>query len=384
MSVKQVEQIVSPSLSTIKAMAAETGPCVSILLSFEPEGDQVTQNGILWKHAIEQADQALAAKGVESRKRAAMIENLRMVAEGLPKDMQGAAVYCSVDGCHAFRIPRSPVGEQVMVGDRFDIKPLVPMLHMDRVFYVLALSQKHARLLRCTDQAAEEVALPEAVPTSLREDSDTEKPDHKEASYSSGGPDQGGMRGVMSSTNNDSERRMAYLAHFYKHVSEGVAALLKEEKAPLVIAGVDYEIAAFRRVNTYSNLVADAVHGAADGLKGGELHRRALEAMKSHDGIPLKAALARYEQMAGSARGSVRVKDIVKAAFEGRVLDLILAEGAQYLGSFRERDERVSGQGDEDLLNEAAIQTILHAGSVFVVAPSQVPHGAQAVAVFRY
>ncbi len=72
--------------------------------------------------------------------------------------------------------------------------------------------------------------------------------------------------------------------------------MLKEKNgtAPLVVAGVDYEIACFRRVNVYPNLAEDAVHGAADGLKGGELHKRALEAVQSYFSAPFKAALARY------------------------------------------------------------------------------------------
>src|SRR5205823_8232385 len=103
----------------------------------------------------------------------------------------------------------------------------------------------------------------------------------------------------------------------------------------------------------------------------------------------LNQVLTRFEQQAGSDRASSTVKEIVKAAFDGRVSDLVLAEGAQYMGSFDEATQRVRGHkqplaGDEDLLNAAAVQTILHSGQVFVVPANKVPHGAPAVAVFRY
>jgi hypothetical protein len=48
---------------------------------------------------------------------------------------------------------------------------------------------------------------------------------------------------------------------------------------------------------------------------------------------------------------------------------------------------RVHGQeqpGDEDLINAAAVQTINHAGNVYVVARNKVPHGSQMAAVMRY
>jgi hypothetical protein len=40
--------------------------------------------------------------------------------------------------------------------------------------------------------------------------------------------------------------------------------------------------------------------------------------------------------------------------------------------------------GDDDKINEAAIQTLLHGGQVFVVGPDQMPDRAALAAVMRY
>jgi hypothetical protein len=40
--------------------------------------------------------------------------------------------------------------------------------------------------------------------------------------------------------------------------------------------------------------------------------------------------------------------------------------------------------GDDDKINEAAIQTLLHGGQVFVVGPEQMPDRAALAAVMRY
>src|SRR5437879_2570360 len=168
------------------------------------------------------------------------------------------------------------------------------------------------------------------------------------------------MKGVMFTTSTDREDKGEYLLHFYKHVSEGIFEVIKDTGHPLVIAGVDYEIAIFRRENRYPHLVENAVQGAADGLKGGELHKRALEAIQPYFEEPLKKALARFEDQFKIGRASAKAQEIVKAAFEGRVSDLVLAEGAQYMGNFDEATYRVRGHkqalaGDEDLLNAAAV-----------------------------
>ena len=255
------------------------------------------------------------------------------------------------------------------VANHFYVKPLIPALQAERRFYVLALSLKHIRLLRCTEDSSEEVELPTSVPTNAGN---------------------GGVNGAVFSTTPDDENHLEHLAHFYKQVSEGVTAFLREraDDSPMVIAGVDYEIACFRRVNVYPKLVQEGVHGAPDSLKGGELHKRALEAVRAFFETPFRTALARYEAV-GEQRSSSTVKDIVKAAFDGRVLDLVLAAGTHYMGVFDDQTRNVKGhkqpvQGDEDLLNVAALQTLLHAGQVFIVPASQIPHGAPAIAIYRY
>lgn len=373
------------SLQEIKALGSASSPCVSILIPTESAPGQTRQNQVRLRHGIEKAKGLLSEKGIEARP---FVERIEAIVGHLQLSGEGLAVYCSPDVCRAFELSAT-VSDAVMVGDHFYVTPLIPLLDADRPFYILALSQKHPRLLRCEGRTAVEVALPEPTPKSLWDDKQSDQPDHEQEGHSSGGPDQGGMKGVSFSTNTDSERHLQYLAHFYKHVSEGVAELLKGEAAPVVIAGVDYEIAAFRRVNAYPHLVEDAVHGSADGLKGGELHKRALEAMQTHWRKPLEAALARYDQLAGSDRGCSKIKEIVAAAFDGRILELVVGETARYIGNFEESTHVVKGRkepadGDEDLLNAAALQTLLHAGQVFVVPSAQVPHGAPAVAVFRW
>ncbi len=378
-------------MSEIKDLASAPSPCLSILLPLETAQEKSAQNGVRIKHAIEKAQCLLAEKAVDAEETRLMltaIEDLAREELEASAGHPGLAIFRSPGVFQAFRVPRE-LAESVSIGDHFNIMPLLPLLNADQTFYILALSQRHIRLLRCTGHSSEEVALPDSIPKTLWEDKQTDQPDHDQNNMASGGPSTGSMRGVISSTNTDREDRGEYLMHFYKHVDKGVAELLKKDGAPLVIAGVDYETALYRRENTYPHLVEQPVHGAADGLKGGELHKRALEAVQPYFEVPLTQALARYEKQAGGERASTTVKEIVKGAFDGRVSELILAEGAQYPGNFDQATDSVQGHkkplpGDEDLLNAAAVQTILHAGQVFVVSPKKVPNGAPAIALFRW
>ncbi|MEG4117389.1 hypothetical protein QUA43_07935 [Microcoleus sp. N9_B4] len=83
------------------------------------------------------------------------------------------------------------------------------------------------------------------------------------------------------------------------------------------------------------------------------------------------------------------MKQAVSAAYLGRVDRLFVALGVQQWGSFIPDTNAVQVHpdaelGDEDLLNAAAIQTILNGGTVYAMPPEQVPEEAPLAAIFRY
>ena len=95
--------------------------------------------------------------------------------------------------------------------------------------------------------------------------------------------------------------------------------------------------------------------------------------------------MADYDHKAGGG-ASNRLKDIVTAAHDGRVVTLIVSDSIEALGTFDEETNQATGarEGGEDLVNDAVIQTITHAGSVLVTTTKKMPNGAPAIAIFRY
>lgn len=379
------------SLDELKQLGGAAGPCITILQPLLPAANESKQNKARIKAAVQNAQRILGEKNIGGKPAHELLDPLFNLTDEVDfsGSYQGVAIFRS-PGIIKYFLVSGKLPESVTVADHFLVRPLLPVVDAERTFYVLALSQKHIRLLRCANHsAAVEVPLPDSVPKTLHEDMQSEKPDHVQDNRSTGGPSTGAMKGVTFSTNTDRETKDEYLLHFYQHVDRGIRELLKDTKAPLVLAGVDYEVAIYKKINSYPRLAEDAVQGAPDGLKGGELHKRALEAVQSYFESDLKKALTLFEEQMGGDRATKTVKDIVRGAYEGRVLYLLIAENAEYSGNFDEATHNVQGHkhpmpGDEDLLNAAGLQTILHGGHVFVVPASKVPDGAPAVAVLRY
>ena len=98
--------------------------------------------------------------------------------------------------------------------------------------------------------------------------------------------------------------------------------------------------------------------------------------------------LAEYNHKVGGG-ASNRLKEILPATYEGRVLTLLVSDSVETTGAFDEATYTVKGREtgsseDEDLVNDAVVQTILHAGQVYVVPNSKMPHGTPLAAIYRF
>jgi hypothetical protein len=101
-------------------------------------------------------------------------------------------------------------------------------------------------------------------------------------------------------------------------------------------------------------------------------------------------AASRYLEAAGrGAKAVAKVEDVVRAAMEGRVEALFVPVGEERWGTVDPQTLDVtvhpdSRPGDEDLLDRAAVQTLLSSGTVFAVPPEEVPGPGPAAALLRY
>lgn len=188
----------------------------------------------------------------------------------------------------------------------------------------------------------------------------------------------------MSGTSTEREREGENLYHFLKEVDKCVIHHLRSDTAPLLLAGVEYELAVYRRVNSYKPTLRETVNGSPDGVPERTLHERAMEVVKNTFSEPLRQTLGNIQEFHGTSRGSTDPRTVIQAAFEGRVSDLAIAADAEYRGAWNAETREVEADGSDELLNAAALHTIQHRGRVFVVDAEDMPVKAPAAAVFRF
>jgi hypothetical protein len=368
------------------------GLCVSIVLPTYRAEPELQQNPIRLENLLRQAEARLVARGMHR----VAAQELLAPAYQLLEDRgfwehqsDGVAVFAAAELFRVYRLPLA-FEELVVVDERFHVTPLLPLLSGDGQFYVLALSLKGVQLLHGTHYSLSPVAL-HAVPASLQE---ALKYDEfaKQPQFHPGIPGRGGERGPIFYGQGDRDEVIKEeILRYFQQVDHGVRAALRDERAPLLLAGLAYLLAIYHQANTYTELLEAGIPGNPDDLRPEELHTRAWAIVAPRFERDHLAVIARYQQLRGTqpALASSYVRAIVPAAHEGRIATLFVAMGQRRWGTFDPATgaltlHEAAQPRDSELLDFAAIQTILHGGSVYVVAPEQLADAAPLAAIFRY
>jgi hypothetical protein len=368
----------------------QTGWHVSLFMPTHQAGREVEQNPIRYKNLLQEAHSRLAAKGLrvpDLREMFAPAQNLLERPGFWQHQSQGLAVFFTGETFDYFRLP-IPFEEMLIIADGFHLKPLLPFFTSDGHFYILALSQNQVRLLEGTRNSVDEIDI-EEMPESMAEALQYE---HfiKDTQFHTG-TSTGRHRdrtGLFHGHDPSDEEKNRILRWFQK-IDDALPGLLLGEGSPLVLAGVEYLFPLYKQANTYPHLVEEGIPGNPEELKPEELHTLAWPLVQPRFLEAQEEATARFYQMSNTDQTTADVAQAVIAAHHGRIAELFVPLNQHIWGVYDPEQIKVHihqerQTGDRDLLDLAAMQTILNGGLVYAVKPEQIPDKALLAAVFRY
>ncbi len=344
------------SLEELRGLASAAPPCISIVL-VELEARDAR---IAFKDALAQVRAKLAASA-SSHDIASLLDPLELSATNLIDSSKEPATFIflrSPDVCESFRT-RYLLGQSVAaVGECFRLRSLLALASKHLEFYILALKLNDTRIFRCTDQFFAAARFPKKAGT--------------EGAGFVPGASQSSLRAEPV---HDRDHPESHLGRFYREIDRDVNALLKDGHPPLVVVGVEHEVALFHRLTTYPACVEPGIRGLPGHLGQNEMYQQCLELVRSVTTGPARRALERFDKQIGTGHASADVQEIIRAASTGRVEHLFLSENGAVPGA-------VDGGGDP--LETAAVETLRHGGDVQTLSETSMPFGGPVCAVFRY
>jgi len=380
---------------TVQELIRAAGPCITLMLPPYRPGEPEQPATARLKTSLQDAERQLAARKIAEPQIRSLLEHL----EDLAKDKESLAgshvgrvifrspgIFRQIELPETVALPESVVATSLLIGAGFHIRPILTAAALPSNIYVLELTKKDIALLRCAHGRATPVELPKGTPQTLDEALAFDAPDHDLENRSTSGPSTGSMRGVRFGTGSGRETQHSYLADFYKAVDRGVNEILRSSSAPLVLAGVGEDLAIYRSINTYPRMISRGIPpGAAGPMSELELLRHANDIVRFDFQERTTLALAVSKERLGPTRFSTNLAAILQAAVEGRVSEVYLDENAHNKGTFEGRIfGGTSNWKDEDLLNVAAIETLLRSGAAYSLPSHLMPGGAVAAAILRY
>jgi hypothetical protein len=371
-------------------LATATGPFVSVYLPTHQFGPEIQQDFVKLNALIDQAEAQLIAGGLRSPEAIALLQPARTVVDNTPfwqHQQAGLALLLAPDFYRYYCLPVT-VDELVVVGDRFHVKPLFAMVEGEERFYVLTLSQNAVQLFEGNRHHLSEVKLQE-LPENLAEALHYDQFERQQQFHTKTPALAGKRAAIFHGHSTGTDDKGENLRHYLLQIDRSLHQVLRDEQAPLVVASVEYLLSVYRKVNTYPHLLETGLTGNPETLTTAELQQQAWALVQPYFRQAQRAAGQIYEQLAHTDQTSSDLREILMAAYQGRVATLWVTLSRQQWGRYDLATNRLdlhqlAQPGDEELFDTAAVQTFRHGGTVYVVAPDQVPAGASLAAVFRY
>ena len=383
-------------------IAPQAGPCVTLCMPMHRKFPDAQQNAIRYANLVKAAASSLEKQhGKRDAKAAAMLDQLESLSAATAGDstpwahpQNGLAVFASPDyfGWFATSIPLRDI---TVVADSFHVKQLLPLLHDDVRYHVLAVTQNEVAVYLGNGDGIEDTPVP-GVPRNLVQALGGEWDDSREGSNfhgtregrSSGiGPVFHGHGGQGRAGEGDKVELQRFLRAVDRAVDEKVS---KPTGLPLILAAVDYYHPIFRDVSRNAHLMKDGITQDPNGLSRDQLHQAAWKIFAPIKEQRLAAALEDFGSARARNLGSSDLAEVSRAAASGRVRRVILEEQRRIWGRLdRETGEvtlsGVPGQaGDADVLDDLAEVVLARGGDVLMAPQPRMPASTGLAALYRY
>ncbi|MEA5534788.1 hypothetical protein [Crocosphaera sp. XPORK-15E] len=391
------------TIDELRTLTTASNPtCISIYAPIVRLGVETPQNQIRLSNLVRQVEEKWVALGLRGQD----IRDLLQPIHDLDNDdfwrhqSDGLAIFLSPNFFRYYCLPIT-FPELTVIADRFHIKPLLELMSGDGTFYVLALSQNQVRLFQGTRYHIDEIELkPQLrsaltlsvvegltdVPTNMAAALQYDEPQKTLQVHTSSSK---GNSGILHGQGSGNEEHKNDLLSYFRQVNNGLESFLKNQQAPLILAGVDYLLPIYHEVNTYSHLLPDGISGNTENLPLEELHTQAWQIVQPYFDLAKESTISHYQELQSSEQTANTIEKVVPAAYFERVETLFIPIGENVWGIFDPEKNSIQIHpqrevGDEDLIDLAALHTLTNGGTVYAVEQEDVPEHQAIAAVLRY
>lgn len=300
---------------------------------------------------------------------------------------RGMAIFLRRNDFRVFRFPFA-FNETHYLADHFYLLPLSEIINQEWTFYLLGISINKVRLCKGNFYEMEEIDIGDEIPRSL---TDALGEDYVQKSLQLRGRGDSNARPYYHGQGSGTEKeKKEEVAKYFLQIDRALTNKLNHDDRPLIFAGVDFLFPIYKQVNRYRHLLDTPIEGNFDEPDMQKLHRQALKLLMPHFEQEKAEKKKKFLALLSKGLSSYEMKNVIPATMAGRIETLFVKKNELFPGRYFRDDNRISVDekiepGVSDLLNMAAVETIMHNGSVYLVNGEEMPDEHSPVnAILRY
>jgi len=365
-------------------LSSEGGPCVSLYLNPHKGASNAAPNR--FEALITQAEKLITQENRASRV-THFLEPLRAVSnpEFWRHAPHGLAFFLSPTRSVYYRLPIE-VEDRVIVADNFHLRPLMEYVQDNQRFYLLVLSEQHVSFFKGSMSGLAPVPVP-GMHSTLVDALGTEDHERQTASHQSS---RGGRYVVFGGAGHSDKSRDEDMARFYRTVDAALWRILREDNAPMVLAGSERDVHVYERISRYPHLTHEHVHGNHQKALASDLHKLAMPVIAGEQRAKEQRIVELWNQEVSPNRALDEIRAIAQYAVQGRVRHLMIERGTMMFGqmdpatgALRLHKEQ-SDAHDDDVLDEIAEAVLMRGGEVYSLEKGRMPTRSPIAATLRW
>ena len=365
--------------------------CISIFLPTHRAGQPVIeqQDKILFKNQLSSIEKEMKERGFGKEETKEFLDPAKALlndSEFWRHQTEGLAVFLGRTFIKYFSLPVQPKPFYYF-SHEFYLKPFLPLFMGDGNFFLLVLNFHEVKFFKGNRDKLDEIQLKDMLPQRMEEVVGFDYRQKFLGIHSGSGR---GAQAVFHGHADWQEDEKDEILSFFRAIDKAIAGVLESEKVPLIVASLDYLFPIYRQANTYAYLYPEHISGNPEYVSTEELHRKTWQTLAFHFDKERQEKAALFNQFHDTKRATTEIRELIPAAFGGRVDTLFLDKNEEVWGIYDPRTAEVrmhDGQNlsNTSLTNLAAIQVFLNGGQVYLEERSFMPvHYSVVNALYRY
>ncbi|MCC7083769.1 MAG: hypothetical protein IT427_02040 [Pirellulales bacterium] len=343
-------------------------PSISILAPTHRTAPQNKQDRIKVKNLVSKAIERLYRE-FKKREVAPVVKNLQALVKQVDwkHSTEGLALFASKDKSAAVRLPFR-VKSRAMVDETFATRDLVYALNRTPPYRVLVLSHETRLFDAWKATLDEHMAKPFPV-------------EHRGPGGASKLP--GGLGINISGKRDDAHRA------FFRSVDKAVAAVQKGNPLPLILVGVERNLAFFQEVTEQASAIVGMLAGNHDKTSPSELGKLVWPVFESAETLRRTEAFVKLDDAVSAGRYSSGIDQVWRSAVDAKCKTLLVEKDFKYAADLDSDGYQLlpySGKGAaglDDAVDEVIERVMATGGNVYFYSPGDLEIHQKIAAVLR-